>query len=453
MNLLRIKDNSSYYINEFSCIDQLSKRIANKNLQLLESEGVFIFPEIVKDTEDLTREQMIIQKINDSFLSGNIMGFIGYGNDRLIIESRFSNHGEDFFFQYLLEKVLDIPNLVNLDTDANQDNKLFNYLLFLFPYYLRQAMRKGAFKKYVRNKYNDSNVKGSIDIVRHIEKNTPFVGNIAYSQREFSYDNHLMELIRHTIEYIKRKPYGRHLLSKIKDEVNLVVEATPGYDPYDRQRLLSKNKSNTIRHAFFKEYLALQKLCILILQNQKHQIGAGSKQIYGILFDGAWLWEEYINTIIEDIFFHPMNKGRSGAQWLFEGNIGLIYPDFIGKNSTKRIIADAKYKPNKNIRSHDYMQILTYMFRFEADIGYFLYPESGSSDNETELFLNRGSSFDKVVTRRNDKKIIKQGLKIPQDAFNYKDFIRKIMIQEQIFKECFSNKPENREIRALLARE
>ena len=53
-------------------------------------------------------------------------------------------------------------------------------------------MRKGIFKKYVRNRYNDGNVKGTIDIARHIELNTPFTGNVAYSQREFSYDNNLM---------------------------------------------------------------------------------------------------------------------------------------------------------------------------------------------------------------------------------------------------------------------
>lgn len=44
-----------------------------------------------------------------------------------------------------------------------------------------------------------------IDVARHMKKNTPFIGNIAYSQREYSYDNDLMELVRHTIEYIKGK--------------------------------------------------------------------------------------------------------------------------------------------------------------------------------------------------------------------------------------------------------
>ena len=49
-----------------------------------------------------------------------------------MLESRFSVSGQDAFLQYLLERVLDFPNVVNLDTDADQENKLFHLLLFFF---------------------------------------------------------------------------------------------------------------------------------------------------------------------------------------------------------------------------------------------------------------------------------------------------------------------------------
>ena len=203
MKLLKIKDNTQAKQDTFSDIGNLIDKIADKTLEQLEREGVFVFPEFVMDAEDITKEQMILQSINDTFRSGNVMGFLGYGDERLVIESRFCGEDEDFFFQYLLDQVLDFPNIVDMKSNADQNNRLFNFLLFLFPYYLKTAMRKGLFKKYVRNEYNDENVKGSIDVARHIEKNTPFIGNVAYSQREFSYDNHLMELVRHTIEFIK----------------------------------------------------------------------------------------------------------------------------------------------------------------------------------------------------------------------------------------------------------
>ena len=376
MKLLKIKDNSQHKKDTFSDISTLTGKIADKTLDQLEREGAFVFPEYIDDAEYITRDQMILKSVNDSYRSCNVMGFIGCGNERLIIESRFSGEEDDYFFQYLIDRVLDFPNLVDLETDANQDNRLFNFLLFLFPYYLKTTMRKGLFKEYIRHNYNDGYVKGTIDIARHIEKNTPFTENVAYSQREFSYDNSLMELVRHTIEFIKRKPYGTKILVKVKDEVKLVIDATSGYEPYDRQRIIEQNKKNAVRHAYFREYLALQRLCLLILRHQKHQIGSGSKQIYGILFDGAWLWEEYVNSLIDEIFYHPMNKGGKGAQRLFEGNIGLIYPDFISRDNEARIIADAKYKPIDNIGNRDYLQVLAYMFRFDAKAGFYLYPEA-----------------------------------------------------------------------------
>ena len=430
----KIKDNSPVN-GDLSNIKNLRDKILNKTLEQLEHEGVFVFPEFLVDAEDVTKDQMILQSINSGFRTGNLMGFLGLGNERLIIESRFCGEGEDFFFQYLLERVLDFPNIVNLESDADQNNRLFNFLLFLFPYYLKTAMRKGLFKKYVRNRYNDGNVRGTIDIARHIQLNTPFTGSVAYSQREFSYDNYLTELVRHTIEYIKGKPYGKTILSRVKDEVKLVVEATPRYERYDRQKIIEANKKNILRHAYFREYIALQRLCFLILKRQKHQIGSGPRQIYGILFDGAWLWEEYVNSLINKngVFYHPKNKGGVGAQRLFSNNEGLIYPDFISRDAKTRIIADAKYKPVDNIGGKDYLQILAYMFRFDAKEGYYLYPESEGAD-DLKLWLNKGSTFEDNVTPRDDIRVIKHGLKIPKDAADYKTFVIQMAESESAFQ-------------------
>ena len=437
MKLLKIQDNSRQKKSAFSPVEGLTGKIADKTLEQLEREGVFLFPETVTDMEDMTREQMVLQSVNDAYRSGNVMGFLGWGDERLIIQSRFCGGGEDHFFQYLLDKVLGFPNLVDLETDANQEERLFQFLLFLFPRYLKAAMRKGPFKQYIRRQYNDGNVRGVIDVARHIGRNTPFVGKIAYHQREFSFDNGLMELVRHTIEFIKRKPYGNRLLAKAKDEVTQVIDATPGYAPGDRQRIIEQNKRSPVRHAYFREYLALQRLCLLILQRQKHQIGSGSRQIYGILFDGAWLWEEYIALLVGDIFYHPRNKSGEGAQRLFHGNVGKIYPDFIGRDRAQRIVADAKYKPMGNIDGRDYLQLLAYMFRFDAKIGYYLYPEAKGAE-DLKLWMNRGSTYEKNVVPRDDVSVTKHGLQIPVDAGSYSEFAARMRDQEERFVRVFA---------------
>ena len=312
---------------------------------------------------------------------------------------------------------------------------MFNLLLFLFPRYLRQATRKGLFKTYTRKEYNDGNVRGTINVANHIRMNTPFTGNISYSQREYSNDNYLIELIRHAIEYIKGKPCGRMLLNSVKDEVKIVSEATPNYRASDRRKIIESNRKNVVRHAYYHEYRALQQLCILILRNEQHQYGNGTRKVYGILFDGAWLWEEYVNTLIGEKFYHPKNKAGEGAQRLFADGYGLIYPDFIGRDAENRLIADAKYKPLNNISGKDYLQVLAYMFRFDAKKGFYLYPESGA-DADLTLKLNKGSTYENVVPRE-DVTVIKHGLKIPCDVVSYSEFVGKMSAAEDEFKNIF----------------
>ena len=120
MKLLRIKDNSQHKKDSFSDIAKLTNRIADKTLEQLEHEGVFVFPEFVLDAEDITRGQMIVQSVNDTYHSGNVMGFLGCGDERLIIQSRFSGTEEDYFFQYLLDKVLDFPNIVDMESHRKE---------------------------------------------------------------------------------------------------------------------------------------------------------------------------------------------------------------------------------------------------------------------------------------------------------------------------------------------
>lgn len=440
---IRIKDNSIRNKNDFSSIPNLIGAIADKTTGLLEKDGVFVYPEHVRESDDISYEQIILKSSNESFKTGNLMGFIGMGQERLIIQSRFSSDKQDFFLQYMLERVLDLPNILDLNIEANQDSRPYNLLLFIFPYYLKTALRKGLFKTYIRRNYNDVNIKGTIDIAEHIKKNTPFLGKLAYSQRELSFDNHLMELVRHTIELIKTKPYGKQILGKVRNEVDSVIEVTGEYCYRDRSIVLASNKKKPVRHAYYHEYRALQNLCIMLLQHEKHQIGSGISQIHGILFDGSWLWEQYVGTLIHKHFHHPMNNSGVGRQYLFTNSLGnkegYIYPDFLSKNANNRIIADAKYKPAANIKNADYFQLLAYMYRFDSLCGYYLYPEKAEINHQA-LYLNQGSSYEHDVQQRNEIWIVKCGLKIPAPTVDYLTFKEKMNESEDVFKSrLFSN--------------
>ena len=438
-----IRDNSKYSEcdERIKSVENLVLHIANRTLIELQDDGVFVFPEVLKkESDDLSDDQVILESNKGKYKTGNVMGFIGYGEERLVIRSRFDGGGKDYLFQYLLSQVFDIPNIVNLDSDADVSNRLLDYLVFMFPFYLKTAIRKGVYKEYIWRQYNDSNVKGMIDIKRHIKVNTPFLGKVAYNQREFSHDNTLIELVRHTIEFIKTKRYGANLLRNVSDEVKLVVSATSGYEFHDRRRIVQENQKNVIRHAYYREYYALQKLCLMILRHQRHQIGEGGKRIYGILFDGSWLWEEYINKLCGKDFYHPRNKIKYGKQYLFHsadaGRMkGEVYPDFISRSDKPRIIVDAKYKPSENIGNRDYLQMLAYMFRFDSKKGIYVYPENENGIKETYYLRSNVDFGDTKSQVRDDVEIKKMGIIIPgvSDDKTYDDFERGIKKSEESF--------------------
>ncbi|KRM55675.1 McrC family protein [Lacticaseibacillus sharpeae] len=435
MTNLRIKDNTVYPWTLFQAVPQLTAALTNQSLAQLVAQGLFVFPNSINQSPDLTADQFVLRSVNRSFQSSNVMGFIGLGQEQLVIGSRFGQKNADYFLHYMLSHVLEFPNVVNLDADTDESQHLFDLLVYVFPQYLKAALRKGVFKTYIRREYNDANVKGTIDIARHLQQNTPFLGKIAYSQREFVYDNYLMELVRHTIEFIKQRQYGRALLAPVQNEVAQVIHTTAGYERFARRQVIIKNQDNPVRHAYYSEYRVLQRLCLMILQHQKQQFGSGSSQLHGILFDGAWLWEEYVNQLIGKWYFHPMNKGGRGAQQLFTGDtgqLGLIYPDFIGRNAQNRVIADTKYKPVGNIGGRDYLQVVAYMFRFDARTAFYLYPEQSELE-DTVLKLNQGISYEQNVSPRTDIQLIKCGLSIPQRAANYDDFVGKMHKNESEF--------------------
>ena len=164
----------------------------------------------------------------------------------------------------MLQKVLNI-NVVSLQHGVNNE-QVFDFLLYLFPKLLNDALTQGIYKEYQRNEYNDANVRGVIDINRHIKKNMPFNGRIAYRTREFSHDNNVTELIRHTIEYICTTKFGRELMEinvETRSNVAQILAATTRYKRQDREKVI-KNNLKIANHPFYIRYAPLQKLCLRI---------------------------------------------------------------------------------------------------------------------------------------------------------------------------------------------
>ena len=265
--MMRITDNQYRIAKEDFVAEypNLSQALLDRTLDNLSREDrIFIFPNDLINSPDLDKDQKILETVNQEIKTGNVIGFLGYGQERLTISSRFSEESNDHFLHYLLQKVLNI-NLTSLEVGLSPEDKLYQLLVYLFSKYLQVALRKGLYKEYQRFFHNDSHVKGVLDVGNHLKKNLPFMGNIAYTTREFTYDNPLMQLIRHTIEYIKNQKGFGVLLDSNRENMTEITRVTSSYKLADRPKIIRMNKIKPIRHAYFREYRKLQELLYLFL--------------------------------------------------------------------------------------------------------------------------------------------------------------------------------------------
>ena len=364
--------------------------------------------------------------------TGNLMGFVGIGADNgaihLEIASRFSKSEDDFFLHYMLGKVF-CENLFRLNYDASSGS-VFDLLCFMFPFVLKNAVRQGIFKTYRTFDRNDANVKGSLNLSRHIRQNVPFVGKVAYKERTQVFDNTLTELVRHTIEFIRTKPFGKSILnsdSDTKSAVSQIVELTQNYSFHERQKVISEN-AKPVCHPFFTKWKPLQKLCLAVLKHSKINYHSNETSVCGLLFDGAWLWEEYLNTILRPLgFVHPENKEHKGGLRMFKSDDELafdkdyrrIYPDFYKKGE---YILDAKYKPlQKNVCREDLYQVVAYMHTMKIARGGFIFPDDGRTDFENCRYnlANDTGTLDVI------------GVKIPHNAENLQEFCSLMKNEEE----------------------
>lgn len=410
--------------------------IADKTIAELcqNNENLLIFPFSIETSDDRIGDASVMNILNTDdpevvrINTGNVMGFIGVGDLQVKIKSRFDENRDDYLLHYMLQKVLSF-NLFDLSHN-NEHEDVFDFIMFMFPYFLKSAMRQGLYREYQNYKHNDANLKGPINVGRHIAKNVPFVGNIAYSTREYSHDNGMTELIRHTIELMKTKKYGQAVLNidrETVENVKTIIGHTPLYNKGERSCIISKNLRMKT-HPYYTEYRPLQTLCLQILRMEEVKYGESDDEICGILFDGAWLWEEYVYTVLRPLgFSHPRNKKGTEYIYLFDDRSGIRYPDFYKKND---MVLDAKYKrlggyeKVSNVGRDDIHQVIAYLSPLHATRGGFVAPLEQKQEKVPTSHL-----------KGKDATLSIFGIEISKTASTYANFCKQMKDMEDIFVE------------------
>lgn len=416
----------------FSSETERIRLIANQSVDSLvrKHPELLVFPQCLNDSKDDLKNQSILflsEDVDDEekrimhITPTNLVGYIGVGGTNISINSRFSSGTgveKDYFLLYLLEKTLSV-NLFNLEHSYTNDDQVIDFLMLLFPGMLKRALAQGLYKEYRTYNRNDANVKGGIDVPRHMRWNIPFNGRVAYRSRETSYDNPVTELIRHTIEHIRVSSLGKALLNSDSDTgecVDRIIAATPSYSKGERGQVIRRN-NKAISHPYFTKYKPLQNLCLRILRHEKIRYGEAQNKVYGVLFDMSWLWEEYLATLLPD-YEHPKNREGIGAIYLGRSRAMERYPDFY-KGDNGGIVLDAKYK--RDVDRNDQHQVISYMYRLKSHYGGFLMPAKKSKPKHSTELLGYG------------KHLGCHYLAIPDNASSFSDFCKLIQSSKDAF--------------------
>jgi len=446
MQIITTDNKREEIIEDRNALDDL-RHIADcslDNLRDLGGNNLWLFPRKGNRYDDKIQDQVVLSISGNTITTGNIMGFVGYGDTELTIRSRFSNNdGNDWFMQYMLQKVFAI-NIFNLKHASSNEDSL-DIAALMLPYFLQKALCQGVYREYTHKEYNDSRVRGAINVPLHISKNFPFRnGKIAYSTREYTYDNSITQLIRHTIEYIKaRKASAASVLyssAETQANINQIINATPTFRKGDLNKVMLSNSKPKI-HPYYSEYRPLQKLCMQILKGQKVSYGASTDKIHGLLFDGAWLWEEYLNlTFSKAGYRHPENRTGTGKIHVFKNRRGFArYPDFIKED----VIADAKYKVliknsdeliYEDLSRDDLNQMISYLHITSSRTGIFVNPLSFRVMNpETGDFFPETAFCARVGELYGDGgEIFVIGMNVPQECASYKEFSDHMAANERV---------------------
>ena len=305
------------------------------------------------------------------------------------VHSRFDEDNSQSFLNYLLSKVFRVDFIGSAAKGSVQLWDILAAILFIQK--LKEAVPVGLYKEYKRFEENDLKFRGRLDLARHLRQNYPLQDKIAYSYRAITFDNPLNHLLRSAVDVIQRK-YPELLYSdnEIKNFVSALKNATPSWSSSNTRDLLrSSICRESLRHPFFAPYYEEpRRLAKMLLEEEGYSIydTASEDEVSGVIFDGAWLWEEYIATILTPLgFVHADPDNKTGGLDLKIGELQNVYPDFYNKD--KKIVLDTKYKRDTEKRE-DIYQVLSYaLITGSPHCGLIFPPEEVKKEEDNNLKL------------------------------------------------------------------
>lgn len=202
----------------------------------------------------------------------------------------------------------------------------------------------------------------------------------------------------------------------------------------EAQKLVQRERRK-ITHSIYHDWEEVRKTAILILRHMGIFVREtqAEKTIHGVLINMNWVWEQYLQSILEDEIkeeytFQPQNERETFFRIPDKESQRKLKPDLCiykkGNKTTPALILDAKYKNawsdaaqngnfnEKSVRE-DCFQILAYMYRFRCNKAGIFCPCIYRTVKKVKIIASNPLKKQWKQTKKKFKNQVKKILEIP----------------------------------------
>lgn len=447
----------------------LSKRNAFDDIILIDAKNILKKGNTLRGLSAAARPHSMADIFDKKGERYQVKKYVGYIYDKendieIEIGSKFDNSGENHFVHYMLSNILNIDRWLVTEMYGKEQTSmssvsgmLNNIVILNFLDTFNEAIRKGSFRKYKNVAYNDSKMRGSLDVSRHIRLNIPENGKIAYNTREYRSDNEYNVLFLKALMIAEKFAPGivKGKMSEnreFKKNIDAMKNSIFGWKDAKVNALLRATEKKIV-NSHLKIYEELRVLARYIIRQYGLSKGDGAEyRNTGILVNVDDLWECFVDKMIfqksylaeystdyvqQEFSILQTGAGDNDAI----GNGRKMRPDFIWKDL--RLVIDAKNKTHwsqalggdwsfhrsgnvdadedNDFMREDIYQVLGYMLTFECETGGFIFPVSYEHNlAAAEPYLVR------EIREGSGKYLKLYPFKVPEGSNGYTDFVKEV---------------------------
>lgn len=369
--------------------------------------------------DDKEKKQQFIEFIGSgSVRTKKYIGTIVFKGEQLNIFPRvFKECPSDYAADNLTTKYL-MSNLVkwieycnklnypylNISSELNDSEDLKELFITLYINYVRLAIERGVYFRYVDETEDCSSIKGKFDIKDYFLRKIPNGQTASFrcTYSKFEFDNQVNRIIKYTCKQLykittqKNQRKLRLILSRL-DEV-LDVPCSP--HDCDGIRLGNMNKN----------YAIIISMSKMFLMNKMSGYSIDTNETFCFLFPTDLLFEGFIGGFMKEVLGEhgakvrlQESKSRLVERIVYNGvETGAAFTmrhDILVEYLGKLIILDTKYKEvsrfdgnpkyaeriSEEVKQQDLYQMVTYAWKRGAKDVFLLYPMYRNEDIEPDF--------------------------------------------------------------------